>query len=241
MPDCNGELEKRSNIGSGLNPEQGLGNSQMKKPSGNIELSILEEHERAALFIRHSERVGAEIATEEDGLTQHGREMALDLGRSLRPFGPIRMFSSPVGRCMDSAKLIAEGAGATGEVVVSTNLGGPGVFVMDGDLVMNRLNKVGLTPFIESWFNEELPLTEVRSCQAGSQALMDWAIEELSSQPIGLDVHVSHDLDLTPVLVHYLGYDLFNEGLLGFLDGFVVWPEGQKYKIYYRGRQGFLS
>ena len=241
MPDCNGELEQCSNIVSGLNPEQGLGNSYMKRPNGSIGLSILEEHERAALFIRHSERVGAEIATEQDGLTLRGREMALDLGKSLRPFGPIRVFSSPVGRCMDSARLIAEGADAVGDVVSSTNLGGPGVFVVDGDMVLDRLNRVGLSPFIESWFNGELPVTEVRSCESGSQALMDWAIEELSSQPKGLDVHVSHDLDLTPVLVHYLVYDLFTEGLLGFLDGFVVWPEGLKYKIYYRGRQGFLS
>jgi hypothetical protein len=213
----------------------------MRTGKSSIDLSSLEGHGRAALFVRHSERVGEEIATEEDGLTEKGRVMALELGRSLRPFGPIRVFSSPVGRCIDTARLISEGASVTGEVTVSTNLGGPGVFVVDGDTVMARLNDMGLSPFIRSWFTGELPLTEVRSCETGSRALMDWAICELSSRPKGLDVHVSHDLDLTPVLVHYLGYDPFEEGLLGFLDGFMVCPEGGKYEIHYRGRQGYLS
>jgi hypothetical protein len=213
----------------------------MRSGKSSIDLSSLEGHGRSALFVRHSERVGAEIATEEDGLTERGRVMALELGRSLRPFGPIRVFSSPVGRCIDTARLISEGAGDAGEVTVSINLGGPGVFVIDGAAVMARLNDVGLFPFIRSWFTGEIPLTELMSCETGSRALMDWATCELSSRPKGLDVHVSHDLDLTPVLVHYLGYDLFEEGLLGFLDGFMVWPQGSKYEIHYRGRLGYLS
>ena len=213
----------------------------MRTSTGSIDPSILKGQTRAALLIRHSERMGAEIATEEDGLTDRGRSMASDLGRSLRPFGPIRMFSSPVGRCMETARLILEGAGVTGDVIVSTNLGGPGVFVIDGDSVMTRLNRIGLSPFIRSWFNGELSPDEVRSCQAGSKALMDWTIEELSSRPRGLDILVSHDLDLTPVLVHYLGYDLFGEGLLNFLDGFMVSSDSGRYAISYQGRRAFLS
>lgn len=72
----------------------------------------LADDERVFLLIRHSIRRNI---TPEDtdsgahvGLTDRGREIAVDFGK-LFPEGSTAYFSSPVGRCMDTAKCIEEG------------------------------------------------------------------------------------------------------------------------------------
>lgn len=75
-------------------------------------LAGLADDERVFWLIRHSIR---RHITESDpdngahvGLTDEGRALAVNLGR-LFPEGSVVYFSSPVGRCMDTAKCIEEG------------------------------------------------------------------------------------------------------------------------------------
>jgi len=72
--------------------------------------------ERVYLLIRHAER---RHITPEDpdfgahvGLTDKGREQALSLGKCIPPEGDICFYSSPVGRCVETAQCI--GAGRAG-------------------------------------------------------------------------------------------------------------------------------
>ena len=76
----------------------------------------LASDERVYLLIRHAER---RHITPEDpdfgahvGLTDRGREQALSLGKCIPPEGDICFYSSPVGRCVETAQCI--GAGRAG-------------------------------------------------------------------------------------------------------------------------------
>ena len=75
--------------------------------------------ERVCLLVRHGERnhitpkdpdYGAHV-----GLTERGREQAFALGRFVRAGGEtpadVRFFSSPVGRCVETAEYIGKGCG----------------------------------------------------------------------------------------------------------------------------------
>ena len=76
----------------------------------------LASDERVYLLVRHGER---RHITPEDpdfgahvGLTDKGREQALSLGKCIPPEGDICFYSSPVGRCVETAQCI--GAGRAG-------------------------------------------------------------------------------------------------------------------------------
>ena len=78
----------------------------------------LKSTERVYLLIRHAERphITAEDADygAHVGLTAAGREHAVALGKMFPPEGDAVYYSSPVGRCMDTAKCIAEGRALAG-------------------------------------------------------------------------------------------------------------------------------
>ena len=82
----------------------------------------LKSTERMYLLVRHAERPHITAADADYGahvgLTAAGRERAVALGKMFPPEGDAVYYSSPVGRCMDTAKCIAEGralAGCCGE------------------------------------------------------------------------------------------------------------------------------
>jgi len=80
--------------------------------------ATLKSTERVYLLVRHGERrhitpadadYGAHV-----GLTEAGRAQAVALGRLFPPEGDAVYYSSPVGRCMDTASCIAEGRALAG-------------------------------------------------------------------------------------------------------------------------------
>jgi hypothetical protein len=188
------------------------------------DITPLKRGVRAALAIRHSERFGGEIADHEDGLTPRGMEMAMELGSRLRG-RDLRFFASPIQRCIDTARLIAEGAGSDAEVARSGLLGRPGTFVIDEPEVDRHLAVMGLKGFAVTWLKGEISPKVMRPGPEGSEMLIGWMVDNLNTKSEGVDVYVGHDLFLTPVLVHYAGYDLETNGFLGFLDGFCLTRE----------------
>ena len=190
-----------------------------------------------ALLIRHAARYGGDVALHSDGLTPVGREQARKLGKRIGEHKHIRLFASPVQRCVDTASLIAEGAGSDAEVSITTMLGRPGTYVIDEEEVDRHLAIMGLSRFAVEWVNGRIPVKAMAPIPQGSQALMEWVRGNLREGSDCLDIYVGHDLFLTPVLINYLSYDIASAGLLGFLDGFTVTMEGSKAVISYGGKR----
>jgi hypothetical protein len=210
--------------GKGLN-----GKNELPRP----DITPLNAGSCSALVIRHSERFGGEVADHTDGLTPNGMAMAMELGSRLRG-RDLRLYASPIQRCVDTARLIAEGAGCGAEVVRSSILGIPGPYVIDEPAVDRHLAVMGLKGFAIRWLSGGISPKVMRPCSEGSRMLVRWIGDNLASRSEGVDVYVGHDLFLTPVLVQYAGYDLETEGFLGFLDGFCLAREGGGIRLTYR-------
>jgi phosphohistidine phosphatase SixA len=109
--------------------------------------------------------------------------MARRLGERIGERGRIRLFSSPVQRCVDTASLIAEGAGCDAQVTVTTMLGMPGTYVIDEREVDRHLAVMGLHRFAVEWVNGRIRPGHGAGA-AGGQALMGWSEEHArSSRP----------------------------------------------------------
>jgi len=107
-------------------------------------LSILPLDKPSVFLVRHAERT--EIPPGAPGndvpLTEAGRQSSLELGRSIGKHLK-SVHSSPVLRCMDTAKLLAQGAERSISIQPNQLLGGPGAFVLDGNLAWQNWERFG--------------------------------------------------------------------------------------------------
>lgn len=200
----------------------------------------LNEGAKQALLIRHSERFGGTIAKSKDALTENGIAMAEDLGRKLSKNPPSVMFSSPIPRCIETAKIILRSTKNPLSIQTSSMLGKPGAFVINGKEIADRIDHHGLTNFAKMWFNGEVPTDLIRSTKDGSDLLLSWVVDVMRQSNDNFGLFVSHDLILTAVIQEYFQYDLDKEGLLNFLDGFVLQIEDDGYFIEYRSHKVWI-
>ncbi len=200
------------------------------------DLRPLLDRERGALVIRHGPRFGGDVALDSDGLTDAGKEAALNLGKRLPAHMEIRFFSSPIGRCIDTAKMIAEGAGIDAEITISRMLAKPGPYPIDEAQVEKYCQDETLHRFMIDWVEGRVPDAAIGPLPDGAELLVSHVLGHLREKDRGLDIHVGHDIFLTPVPIRYLGYDVCSLGLLGFLDGFTAVVDGEDTILSHSGR-----
>ena len=66
--------------------------------------------------------------------------------------------------------------------------------------------------------------------------LFSYAIEKIKNMSGGVGVFVTHDMILTPPLAYFFNYDYKTNGLLTFLDGIVLFEDGDGFTASYGGR-----
>lgn len=176
-----------------------------------------------AVLLRHAERgpLPEGAPGDEVPLTEAGLAAARALGGALG--GRVRsVHTSPVWRCVQTARAIAEGAGCPGPLARSALLGAPGAFVADP--------AVAWEAFLAQPFGVLMDRLARGGAVAGFHAL-DLATRTLVDDLLrtatlpGLHVHVSHDSVVGLAFHHLLGRRAWT-GWPGFLDGGVVWQEG---------------
>lgn len=184
---------------------------------------------RVYLLVRHGERRhitpqdsdgGAHV-----GLTDKGREQAFHLGTLFPTTGDAVYFSSPVGRCVETAQRIGLGRKSIGgpkpaDVQVLNPLGD--FFVRDFDEYHAVLNEK-FYPSICEWLNgKDHPAYHPLDERAEEMRLM--MLEKGTAQ---FNIFASHDAWIIPCLAHFCKFS-FNPGVwMNFLSGlaFVVEPD----------------
>lgn len=90
-------------------------------------------NEKISLLLRHADRddipqgyFGNEIL-----LNEKGKQNAQSFGEKLAERKINRIFTSPVGRCVQTAEFITKGYGRSIEVIETTALGAPGLHITD--------------------------------------------------------------------------------------------------------------
>jgi len=202
---------------------------------------------RIYLLLRHAER---NHITPEDkdygahvGLTERGRRQAVSLGRVFPAFGEAVYFSSPVGRCVETAECICEGrklAGFAGDAVfggaclngVSQKLKNPSedlveksakvepidalgdFFVRDRDAYERTLRE-GFYEGICKWL-ETGEHDAFYPLHDRAEQMREMMFSRASSR---FNVFVTHDAWIVPCLSHFCGLEFKPKCWMNFLTG----------------------
>ena len=203
---------------------------------------------RIYLLLRHAER---NHITPEDkdfgahvGLTERGRRQAVSLGRVIPAVGDAVYFSSPVGRCIETAECIAEGRKLAGYVDLGTPNGATSSATANGAKVV-PLDALG------DFFVRNVPAYEQTLREGFYEGICKWLelgehdafyplheraeqmremmLEKASSR---FNVFVTHDAWIVPCLSHFCGFKFEPKCWMNFLTGlaFEV-PEKGDFKI----------
>lgn len=197
----------------------------------------------AHLLTRHSVRELAEngFADYRLPLTPEGVNMAREWGARLER--PIRAFySSPVARCVDTARALAEGAleagliGARPEVITDSTLVEPGCYVEDINRVGPTFLKMGAMRFLNQHL--KTPFEGMLSPAAGRAKLAAYLLER-EPAPGELTVHVTHDTILAVLVAELEGRDAIDEEHWPWMmEGLWVWFDEDRMNWVWRGEHG---
>ena len=192
-----------------------------------------------AVIIRHADRGGPlnQVVRRDEGLNQIGIRRAEDLGIILRRFHEMRSFSSPIDRCKETCMHISRGYGKTAEPTVTELLGMSSPTMVDPKLVYQKMNEVGLLGFVDLYVKDAIDKCVAIPCSEGAKLLFSYVIEMMRPMKVGVGVFVTHDMIITPPMAYYFGYDFMENGLVRFLDGMVLYQEGDAFIARYDGKE----
>jgi broad specificity phosphatase PhoE len=162
------------------------------------------------------------------------------VGRLERPVQAF--YSSPVGRCVDTATAMAEGALEAGliealpEVITDPTLVEPGCYVEDINRVGPTFLKMGALRFLNQHL--KTPFEGMLSPAAGRAKLAGYLYQR-EPEPGSLAVHVTHDTILAVLVAELEGRDAIDEAHWPWMmEGLWVWFEDARMHWVWRGHHG---
>lgn len=211
-------------------------------------LSLLPKNTAITLLTRHSIREEPENynAHYKLPLTEQGIALAAYWG-SLQPFEAFRLFSSPIGRCLETARHMHRGSSLESDVEIMnaniekvTLLAEPGCFITDRN-VMQSVGKVFveegpiqfLNHMISGKFEQHL------SVKAGVKKLLEHFIETQQEQSTEhLNIHVSHDTILAAFVYSLLKkQNLKQDDWPRMMEGVYLWFDEENVYGVWRGQR----
>lgn len=192
-------------------------------------------NERLILFTRHSLRErsdGQGFASYDLPLTPKGRVLAKSWGRWLSEYLPYSLdthsIASPIWRCVDTAKLMQEGAGVEKPITHEPLLVEPGSLVTDAEKANEMFKKNGALNFINSFLQDEL--TSTKPAKKGGLDLLS-LLYQSQPDPGHLSLAVSHDT----LLAAFLGVMMESEGITWddwpkMMEGVFLWFDDKPFE-----------
>lgn len=187
----------------------------------------IEPEERVFLLVRHGERnhitpadpdYGAHV-----GLTEKGKDQAYSLGRSIPTEGDMVFFSSPVGRCVETAECIAKGRGIEKPSVEKLECLGE-YFVQNYDTYVEVL-KQGFYEGICAWLKDDKSTDAFYPLASRSEEMLSMMLEKGCAR---FNIFATHDAWVVPCLTHFCGMKFTPQRWMNFLSGMAVVTDVQK-------------
>lgn len=221
-------------------------------PSQLAGLGFLPKDTPVALLARHSirEEPTNSFAGYDVPLTQEGRDLARAYGVAL-PMPINAAYSSPVGRCVDTATLILEGAEASHAVTTAGALVEPGCFVETMENVAGLFLKLGPIGFANKHLKGEI--RGILSPAQGVRKILKHIEESLIKTPLtgtslagaslkegaGITLHITHDTILASFMYALLEVSTISkEDWPWMMEGVYLWFDGGDVHWVWRGEYG---
>lgn len=177
------------------------------------------------------------------GLTDEGMMDSYRFGSSLGSFSKVRLFHSPALRCRQTAECMMRGLEGNGTSASITgpehNLCAP---YMKDQSCLARAAQVG-KGFIRQWFEGKLDREWILDTGQAADMVIAPIVERLL-EPDGenrLDIHVSHDWEISLLREELFGLRHEDAGWPPFLDGILFRAGGEGLKVAYNSHEAPLS
>lgn len=196
---------------------------------------------RAAIVIRHAERppIRSARGNERVGLTESGAAEARELGRGLARYPLLNILYSPVLRCEQTAEAVGSGATEAGAVLVRTGreklLGGS--YIIDHDRALTTADELG-NGFVRAWFSGTLSPGLMISLGESLRMHVEFVRQGLAAAapPEYLNVHVTHDWNVSVLREGLFGVRNEDVGWPGYLDGVAFSTSAGRLNARYRSQ-----
>ncbi len=154
--------------------------------------------------------------------------------RNIRP--EVGVITSPVPRCVETAKAILRGGGFGREAALDWRLGDPGPFVVDTETSGALFLETGILEIARRQISDVKPPTGMRATSDGVGLLLDLTAKELGNSG-RLNVYVTHDAILAVLVAYLYGLSVDEIYWPGYLDGMIMWRSSEKLHFAWRGLQ----
>lgn len=160
-------------------------------------MKIIEElnnykNQATALILRHADR--DKIPDGEFGndvlLNSKGVERSIEFGKKLKKYNIVRIYTSPIQRCVQTGKYISEGYGLEIEIIETTALGNPGLHITDDREAGEYFLKHGFHYILDEFITGKIP--PGMPSQKELRMKMDSFVRESSGNE-GLTLYITHD------------------------------------------------
>jgi broad specificity phosphatase PhoE len=179
-----------------------------------------DEH-RLSLLIRHADRdqipegsFGNEVLLNEMGIYN-----SLKFGESLAELKVNRIFTSPVGRCVQTSEQISKGYGKSIEIIETTALGDPGIPIFDDKLAGEYYLQHGGFGMYRH-FTEGKKISGILPIEEIKITMTDFISKNTTEK--GITLFVSHDMIIA--MYHYcLNKKIYTqENWVNYLSGLIL-------------------
>ncbi len=193
--------------------------------------------EKLAVLIRHSERHFHEKGTMEPfmGLTDSGKDHAMDFGAALREDFKLTLFSSPFCRCIETAYLLDKGFFVKNGVcsshpVLSAELSP--FYVRDIEKTIEMVTRLRNDAFLRSWFAGEISADIILDPEETCSRIVGFMASQLETlKKNEMAVLVSHDWNIFPVREFKMGMTHEAWGPVGYLDSLILYKKAGRHYL----------
>ncbi len=209
-----------------------------EKEYGDITLQLISDLRKRGIktisvAMRHSARYyDSEVVENEPflGLTDQGKDLSFRLGISLPAGLDVRLFSSAVGRCIETAYLIDKGYTSVGESATRNELEkflSP--FYVRKPFEIFKSFKDMQPDFIRFWFSGNISSESIDTSETAAKQIAQILIEKLDGKPENcVNISVTHDWSIYLLKEYYLGLKHEEFGKVEYLEGLAFYKENGK-------------
>jgi broad specificity phosphatase PhoE len=180
----------------------------------------IEKNNKTALLIRHADRNKIPEGTfgEAIELNTRGKQNAFLFGEKLTDFKLNKVFTSPVKRCVQTAKQIVKAYKQTVDIELSNILGEPGAFVEDMQKAGEYFLKFGAEKMYQDYVSGK-SIPGFRGHE-GYKILYQFLVENTKNE--GITLFVTHDILIANFDFHHSGKIYSKENWIPFLNGLIL-------------------